>query len=332
MATKRDIINVPVGDLRPHPRQALVYGETMVDVAFVESIKRTGILQMPVVKVDDEDFGFVIISGHRRVEAAKQAGFTHVECEVRSYESVEDEEYDFYIANKQRKKSQKQILAEIRGLLQLSRQNLSENCKVVLHKEFANGDKIEGGENASNGASHQSRLSDREIARITGLPKDTVHAYTCIFDMDYRAEVINEFVQWGVKPEEAAKQVNALWDSQIPRVESGEVQLRDVYRALLDAKRDALQRIDAAVQRRARKIADGNVSRGNNPTGLKHPKAVKAVKEAKAVRGKIENTTGAASDFLNQMARNNEVPAEDSREFLVTFAWKYCDYILKSNK
>lgn len=326
MTTKRDIINVPIGDLRPHPRQAHVYGETIVDVAFVESIKRTGVLQMPVVKVDDEEWGFVIISGHRRVEAAKQAGLTHIDCEVRSYETAEDEEYDLIIANKTRKKSPKQILAEIRTLTQISCQKLPE-----FYKEVADEDTVSKGENTDRSFAKQ-KLSDTEIARITGLPRLTVSAYTAIFDPEYRTEVIAEFIRWGVRPEEAAKQVNTLWNSQIPRIESGELSLREVYMALLDAKRDALQRIDATLQRRAAKVAISGASRGNLPSDLKHPKAAKAVKEAKEKSQKIHNTTGAASDYLNQLARNGEVPVEDSRDFLVTFAWKYCDYILKNSK
>lgn len=335
MTTKRDIINTPVEDLRPHPKQALVYGETVVDDAFVESIKRTGILQMPVVKVDDEDFGFVIISGHRRVEAAKQAGLTRIECEVRSYETPEDEEYDFLIANKTRDKNITQILNEIKHYKQISRHKLNSE----FTKELAAADmgesvgllapQAEGAETGENGknapvlAPQAQALSDREIARISGLPKATLWAYNCVFDMLYRDSVIDSIAAYGIDREKAGKQVNELWESVGQRVRKGEVSLREAHRGLLDARREMLQRLDAADQKRKNSKGGGAMS------GLKAPKVAKA---PKAESRKIENTTGAASDFLNQMARNNEVPAEDSREFLVTFAWKYCDYILKSNK
>lgn len=327
MTTKRDIINVPVEDLRPHPRQALVYGETAVDVAFVESIKRTGILQMPVVKVDEEDYGFVIISGHRRVEAAKQAGLTHVECEVRSYETVEDEEYDFFTANKTRKKSPKQILAEIRGLLQISCRNLSD-----YYKEVAEADCVDNGKKGKTDSANQQRFSDSEIARITGLPRITVTAYTCIFDKDYRAEVIAEFVRWGVKPEDAAKQVNGLWDSQIPRVESGELSLREVYLALLDAKRDALQRIDATLQRRAAKVVGSGASRGNLPSDLKHPKAAKAIKEAKS-KEKFENNTMNSVQYLDlYMSRRDMAEKDFDRAKVAAFAREWHAHLIDVNK
>jgi len=238
--TKREIVTVNIEDLRPHPLQQEIYGETTVDDAFVQSIQRTGVLQMPVIKkTDDDDFGYVIISGHRRVEAARLAELDKIECEIRTYDTSEDEEYDFLTANKTREKNITQILAEIKRYKQISRQNLSiEFSKALAIADYKNND-------ASAQLNHLSGLSNKEIARITGVSYSTLKAYVCIFDEEYRNEVIEEFVGWGMSKKAATFSVNELWNSVGERVKSGEIGLRSAYAGLLDAKRDAIQRLDA---------------------------------------------------------------------------------------
>jgi len=53
--------------LRPHPRNATVYGEA--DEGLLESIRRSGIIQLIVITTDG-----IIIAGHRRWAAAKRLG------------------------------------------------------------------------------------------------------------------------------------------------------------------------------------------------------------------------------------------------------------------
>ena len=62
-----DIRQVNIGWLKPHPFSIKIYGAEVADKGLVESIKAVGIQTPLQVTVDG-----VVISGHRRLEAAKQ--------------------------------------------------------------------------------------------------------------------------------------------------------------------------------------------------------------------------------------------------------------------
>jgi len=67
-----DVLDVPVGDVRPNPYQPREDFDEAEIAALAASIKRHGLLQPIVVRrVDD---GFEVVAGERRLRAAKVAG------------------------------------------------------------------------------------------------------------------------------------------------------------------------------------------------------------------------------------------------------------------
>lgn len=72
-----ELINVEI--LKPHPKNEEIYEQPVGEswVAFVESIRASGILQ-PIVVTDD----WRIVSGHRRWLAAKEIGLLQVPCTI----------------------------------------------------------------------------------------------------------------------------------------------------------------------------------------------------------------------------------------------------------
>ena len=111
-----DIIQVDPHKLKPHALNTVVYG-AMDDPEFVNACE-DGIRE-PVVCSRD----YVMISGHRRREAAILHGHPTIPCIVR--EDVEGDsplhEMELLLANKQRRKTQEQIARECANLLRIQR-------------------------------------------------------------------------------------------------------------------------------------------------------------------------------------------------------------------
>lgn len=94
--------------LKPHPKNESIYGkEPDLPADFLSSIERLGILQPLVVKADG-----TVISGHRRLAAAKSLGIEEVPVLIGNYESDLDEIEALVILNQQRIKSPSQIARE----------------------------------------------------------------------------------------------------------------------------------------------------------------------------------------------------------------------------
>ena len=93
--------------LNEHERQSEIYGITLVDDDFVESIRVKGIIQ-PVLVSKRIDGKYYIIAGHRRVKGSVKAGFTGIPCIIKKYDNIDDEVADLVISNKQREKTTSQ--------------------------------------------------------------------------------------------------------------------------------------------------------------------------------------------------------------------------------
>ena len=68
-----DIILMDIHQLKPHPLSLKVYGEGEDLADLVESIRATGVLHPLIVTAD-----YLVISGKRRLAAAKQIGLAQV--------------------------------------------------------------------------------------------------------------------------------------------------------------------------------------------------------------------------------------------------------------
>lgn len=116
------IRNISVELLVPHPQQAEIYGEDVIEDEFVASIKDKGILT-PLTVTPIENGFYQIISGHRRKKGAILAGLCEVPCIIKKYENEAEMKLEFLICNLQREKSNdtkinelyqyKQILCQI---------------------------------------------------------------------------------------------------------------------------------------------------------------------------------------------------------------------------
>src|SRR3990172_7381383 len=100
---KDGIEYIPIADLQPHPANQLIYGDC-ADEDLVNSIRENGVLSPLLVTT-----GGIMVSGHRRLDAARRAGLDEVPV-IRCEKTDELEVEALLIeANKQRQKSVEQV-------------------------------------------------------------------------------------------------------------------------------------------------------------------------------------------------------------------------------
>lgn len=105
------IKNIAIELLQPHPQQAGIYGEDVIDNEFVASIRDKGILT-PLTVTPVENGFYTIISGHRRKKGALLAGLSEVPCVVKKYENDAEMEFEFLTCNMQREKTKQTRIME----------------------------------------------------------------------------------------------------------------------------------------------------------------------------------------------------------------------------
>ena len=74
------IVEIPLDEIKPNPYQPRTHFDEEAIKELSESIKRHGLLQ-PVVVIE-QDEGYVLIAGERRVRASRMAGFETIRAVV----------------------------------------------------------------------------------------------------------------------------------------------------------------------------------------------------------------------------------------------------------
>ncbi len=109
-------------ELTPHPRNEKIYGVNEDVSALVEKIRKSGVVTTLIITDDN-----VIISGNRRWKSCKQLAaegdkrFCSVNCEVKTFDSEEDELEYLVICNDTREKTKEQKAREAQMLLEVER-------------------------------------------------------------------------------------------------------------------------------------------------------------------------------------------------------------------
>lgn len=107
MEAESGTILVDISKLKPHPRNAEIYGEEIVSDLAVQIEAYGGIADPLKIKED-----YTIISGHRRWQAARELGMPEVPCQIVSYNSEEEELAALVMLNYHRTKTNEQRARE----------------------------------------------------------------------------------------------------------------------------------------------------------------------------------------------------------------------------
>jgi len=104
---------VDIESLSQHPLQLKYYGETGVNAALAESIKISGLIDLPVINQNNQ-----IIIGNRRIEAIKSLNVKKIRVRVLNPDMADLEEAFIVESNLQRDKSLMQKVLEVKYLYQ----------------------------------------------------------------------------------------------------------------------------------------------------------------------------------------------------------------------
>lgn len=117
-----DVSEAKVSELEHHPKNDEIYGDTteLADT-FVESIREKGVLEPLVITTDKQ-----VISGHRRLEAAKEVNIESVPVRISEFETELAEREGLIEFNRQRKKTPGQIVNEFDELLEIETQRAKD--------------------------------------------------------------------------------------------------------------------------------------------------------------------------------------------------------------
>lgn len=149
---------ISISELKPHPRNELIYGQEAIS-DLVDQIRERGRIVVPII-INKEN---VILSGHRRWGAAKELELESVPCEVREFESSEDELEFLLHSNVTRKKSREQMAREGMVLEEvLSAQ--SEARRIANLKQFQT-ERDESSHSEDEDEDNDSSMAEDSIGR-----------------------------------------------------------------------------------------------------------------------------------------------------------------------
>ena len=118
----------PIYELKENPLSIAIYGEAEDVSDLAENMKQVGQITPITIKPDG-----IIISGHRRYRAARQAGIILVNVEVKTPKDKDEEELWIISANKQREKTADQLYREGKRLevifSKMARERMSEAAR-----------------------------------------------------------------------------------------------------------------------------------------------------------------------------------------------------------
>jgi hypothetical protein len=226
-------ILVDTNDLHEHPMNTDVYGESVLDEDFVESIEQTGLLQPPVVAPNmdwitgQELGGYRIISGHRRIDACRALGIQAITCLYRTYQNEDEEMFDFLSSNRHRAKDHGMMVREALRFLTIKQ----VSCQV-------SGDADSEAENGEMEPDPKyADMTQEEIAVKLGMGRDFVKAVRTVFSDEYRE---GYFAKLPAKLTKAAvKSAIKDWDKLRATVLAGKVTVYAAMKEIREARKEA---------------------------------------------------------------------------------------------
>lgn len=137
------IIKINILKLKPHPRNEEIYGINEDISELKEKIRKNGLVTTLTITEDN-----VILSGNRRWKSCKQLveegdnRFCTVDCEVRNFDSEEDELEYLVISNDTREKTIEQKAREAQILIEVEKKK-AEKRRLAKLKQNSSTDRAE---------------------------------------------------------------------------------------------------------------------------------------------------------------------------------------------
>ncbi|NCC97970.1 MAG: hypothetical protein EOM02_14175, partial [Synergistales bacterium] len=203
------IQEVSTTDLKPHPENVSIYGDEVMLLDFLESIKTLGVIEPLLIRRDG-----TIISGHRRWVAAKKAGLDTVPARTIDLNDELEEMELLISSNKQRAKTLSQIAREGKELQR-------------IEAERAKRRKSEGGKGGVKDETNLSHLgrTDKHVAAELGMSMTQWKKLKTVFDRAKSGD------------EEAQEMLKAL--------DAGDISVHKAYQKVTKTANEKQREVDA---------------------------------------------------------------------------------------
>lgn len=155
-----DLSEASPEELEPHPKNEEIYGDTedpsQLGEQFLESVREKGVME-PLIITD----GKRIISGHRRQLAALETGQEKVPILKYEFEDELDEREALIELNRQREKTDGQILNEAWEMADIIAERKEEERKEKISQTQSKRNQTETSDNC-----HSSKIDNRSVNEI----------------------------------------------------------------------------------------------------------------------------------------------------------------------
>ncbi|AFH21573.1 hypothetical protein OSG_eHP4_00155 [environmental Halophage eHP-4] len=209
-----DVSTAKVSELSQHPKNDEIYGDTdELEDTFIESIREKGVLE-PLVITD----GKQVISGHRRLEAARQVGLESVPVRKSEFENDLAEREALIEFNRQREKTPGQLVNEFEEMLEIEQQRAKERKKANLKE----GDKQpRRGKVSTSGDEGKARdkAAEKVNADVSGRTLE-------------KGKKVKDKAESDDEPEEVQEVAQEAWDG----LQSGEESFNSAHEKVKDAE------------------------------------------------------------------------------------------------
>jgi len=210
-----DISEADPSNLRPHPKNTEIYGDTDdvddLDATFKESVAEKGVLE-PLVITNGKE----IISGHRRWLAARDAGLTSVPVRYSEFDSDLAEREALIEFNRQREKTPGQIVNEFEEMLAVERERAKERQEEMgrTHGDDPSGNVSERGE-------ARDKAAEKVNADVSGRTLE-------------KGKTVKDKAESDDEPEEVREAAREAWDG----LQSGDESFNSAYEEVKQTERE----------------------------------------------------------------------------------------------
>lgn len=205
------IVNIACDSIVNHPMELEIYGEILVEPEFLASVKDQGILT-PLIVTPHPDGGYICVSGHRRLAAARMAELAEVPAIIKSYQTDAERDLQFLISNQFREKTNRQRINEFFAVKQKLSQiaDVSHTPKAYVGTIFQNEELTRILANFK--IDPEKPVNTYEILKnITGLTEHEQRCLNIVGDTDYFQRNIDKLYKLGAP----LKQVEELYNKVV---------------------------------------------------------------------------------------------------------------------
>jgi phage N-6-adenine-methyltransferase len=203
-----DVSTAKVSELSQHPKNDEIYGDTdELGDTFIESIREKGVLE-PLVITD----GKQVISGHRRLEAARQVGLESVPVRKSEFENDLAEREALIEFNRQREKTPGQIVNEFEEMLAIEKERQGQGERNDLKDTSGN---ISG----SYESESREKAAEKVNADVSGRTLE-------------KGKKVKDKAESDDEPEDVQEVAQEAWDG----LQSGEESFNSAHEKVKDAE------------------------------------------------------------------------------------------------